>query len=180
MLEDLPDGWQSADIQAALSHVTRFNLAIDCGAHRGTVTAQLLQRFKRVVAIEPSELAERIPYEAEIIRAALGASSGVCSMQHGTENTGQRHVVAGDDTQVITLDSLGLAPDFIKLDIEGMEYHALLGGEATIRAHKPVLMVEDNGLCERYGVTHGECQRLLESWGAKMVEQRNKDYIYTW
>ena len=180
MLDDLPDNWQHRDIAAALGFVTRFRLAIDGGAHRGTVTAQLLRRFERVVAIEPGPLAERIPAQAEVIRAALGSAPGRCGLQDGTENSGQRHVVTGDAVDVITLDALGLAPDFIKLDVEGCEYAALLGGEATIRAHRPVIMLEDNGLSERYGVARGACRALLESWGACCVAVRNKDEIYTW
>ena len=180
MLTDLPDNWQHRDIAVALGFVTRFGLAIDGGAHRGTVTAQLLRRFERVVAIEPGPLAERIPAAAEVIRAALGDKPGRCDMRDGTENTGQRHVVPGDAVDVITLDSLGLAPDFIKLDVEGCEYTALIGGEQTIRTYRPVIMLEDNGLSERYGVARGACRQLLESWGARCVAIRNKDEIYTW
>jgi FkbM family methyltransferase len=40
------------------------------------------------------------------------------------------------------LDDLGLAPFFIKLDIQGYEYKALKGGEQTIALHEPVLLIE--------------------------------------
>lgn len=40
------------------------------------------------------------------------------------------------------LDEFGLAPFFIKLDIQDYEYKALQGAEHTIRAHKPVLLIE--------------------------------------
>lgn len=40
------------------------------------------------------------------------------------------------------LDDLDLAPTFVKLDIQGHEYRALLGAEQTIRGHKPVLLIE--------------------------------------
>jgi FkbM family methyltransferase len=40
------------------------------------------------------------------------------------------------------LDDLGLAPFFIKLDVQGYEYKALRGGEKTIMAHEPVLLIE--------------------------------------
>lgn len=180
MLADLPDNWQHRDIAVALGFVSGFGLAIDGGAHRGTVTAQLLARFDRVVAIEPGPLAERIPAPAEVIRAALGAAPGRCGLADGTENTGQRHVVPGDEVAVITLDSLSLAPDFLKLDVEGCELFALQGGEQTIRTHRPVVMLEDNGLSERYGVARGACRVLLESWGARLVAVRNKDEIYAW
>jgi hypothetical protein len=41
-----------------------------------------------------------------------------------------------------TLDELGLEPFFIKIDVQGYEYNALKGGEKTLRAHEPVLLVE--------------------------------------
>lgn len=180
-LADLPDGWQSREVELALSFVRDFRLAVDGGAHRGTITAQLLRRFSKVVAIEPGPLAERIPVRAEVVRAALGDAPARCSMADGEENTGQRHVVQGDDIAVITLDSLGLAPGFIKLDVEGMEWHAIQGAAETIRAHRPIVMLEENGLCQRYGVAPGEAGRLLQSWGARLVAKtRHKDEIYAW
>ena len=41
-----------------------------------------------------------------------------------------------------TLDSLDLRPTFIKIDVEGLEHEVLQGGERTLRACEPVLMVE--------------------------------------
>lgn len=181
MLADLPDNWQHRDIAAALTFVRGFGLAVDGGAHRGTVTAQLLRRFERVVAIEPGPLAERIPKAADVIRAALGDKPGRCGMRDGLENTGERHCTQGDSVEVITLDSLNLAPDFIKLDVEGWEYFALLGGEQTIRTHRPVVMLEEKGHELRYGLPERAGCTLMESWGAKLVHQtRSRDWIYAW
>lgn len=184
MLSDIPDDWQHADVDKALQFVSRFDLAIDCGAHRGVVTRHLATRFARVVAIEPGPLADQIE-GAEVIRVALGDKPGRCGMADGRWNTGQRHVVAGDEVEVITLDSLNLAPDFIKLDVEGCEYAALLGAEQTIRTHKPVIMLEENGLNRRYGVEDFACQKLLESWGARLVleihgEAPDMDQVFAW
>ena len=47
-----------------------------------------------------------------------------------------------DTCEVRTLDQLGLKPLFIKLDIQGYEYQALKGGEKTIRANEPILLIE--------------------------------------
>lgn len=180
MLKDLPDDHQHKDIAAALSFAKAFNLALDCGAHRGIVTAHLLKRFAHVVSIEPGPLADRIPSAAQVIRAAVGDKPGRCSMRNGQENTGQRYVIPGDDVEIITIDSLNIQPDFIKLDVEGMEYSAIIGAENTIRQYRPVIMLEENGLCQRYGVKDGESGALLESWGARRVAIRNKDWIYSW
>jgi len=40
------------------------------------------------------------------------------------------------------LDDLGLTPFFVKLDIQGYEFRALKGGERTLRACRPVLLIE--------------------------------------
>lgn len=184
-LHDIPDDWQHEDVRCALKFVRDYYLAVDCGAHRGVVTRYLAQRFSKVVAIEPGPLADRIAGADTIIRKALGDKPGRVGMADGKHNTGQRHCVAGDDVEVITLDSLNLAPDFIKLDVEGMEWHALLGAEQTIRKHRPVVMLEENGLNRRYGVADGEAGRLLESWGARRVltlrsNPPDTDEVYAW
>lgn len=183
MLQDIPDNWQHADIDKAVEFCTRFNMAVDCGAHRGVVTRRLAQYFKRVVAIEPSDLADLIDC-ATVIKAALGEVAGQCGMRDGKYNTGQRHVVEGDDVEVITLDSMNIEPDFIKIDVEGREWHVLKGGEDTIRRCQPVIMLEENGLNRRYGVPDGEPGRLLESWGARRVlvlkNGHDEDWVYQW
>jgi FkbM family methyltransferase len=55
------------------------------------------------------------------------------------------------------------APDYIKMDIEGAEFRALLGAEKCFRQHKPVLFL----------ATHGrqiqkQCDELLHSWGYEL------------
>jgi FkbM family methyltransferase len=47
---------------------------------------------------------------------------------------------------VTTIDAFcegrGVAPSFIKIDIEGYEFHAIRGARHTLRAHGPTLLVE--------------------------------------
>lgn len=187
-LRELPLTWQHSDIARALPSIPRRGLAVDCGAHRGIVTSFMAVHFEMVVAIEPSDFAQGIAHpNVQVVQKALGSAPGRCGMAHGRHNTGQRHVVAGDEYEVITLDSLGLIPDFIKVDVEGCEYAAFLGAEATIKEHRPVIMFEENGLNLRYEVPNGASARLLESWGMRLIDTwaneggpREMEYLYGW
>lgn len=185
-MHDLPDDHQHGDVLKGLGFVRKWDLAIDAGAHRGIITNLLKTRFTQVVAIEPSELADRITGDnVSVVRKVLGNAPGRCGMAHGKINSGQRHVVSGDEYEIVTLDSLGLAPDFLKIDVEGMEWHVVVGGEQTIRKHRPVIMFEENGLNARYNVSAGEVGAVLESWGATRVlvtqrDRRDQDWFYSW
>lgn len=43
---------------------------------------------------------------------------------------------------LVRLDDCGLQPDFIKIDVQGLEPKVLAGGLATIRTYRPVIMAE--------------------------------------
>lgn len=54
-----------------------------------------------------------------------------------------RHLsVDSFSVQVERLDALGLAPDLIKIDVQGFEAQVIGGGLHTIATHKPLLIVE--------------------------------------
>lgn len=79
-----------------------------------------------------------------------------------------------------TLDSvIGIyslpKPDFIKMDIEGMEYHALLGMSQTIHNYSPQFHIEIHGadeVCKCENIRR--ITDLFQSWGYSMwhVETR--------
>jgi len=56
------------------------------------------------------------------------------------------HAVAftHDPARLLPLDSFGLAPIAIKIDVEGMEKDVLEGARKTIKEHRPMLMIEMN------------------------------------
>jgi FkbM family methyltransferase len=182
LLEDLPDSHQIHDIERAIAFVKRTHrwVAIDIGAHRGILSRHMLKHFERVIAFEPGPLAAQIDAPITVHQIALGAKSGRVGLKDGTENTGQRHVVTGDDIEIETLDFFGYGANFIKIDVEGMEFDVLLGAYQTLIDSKPVVMFEDNGLCERYGRKKGDAGKLLESWGARMVLKLKNDFVYLW
>jgi FkbM family methyltransferase len=54
-------------------------------------------------------------------------------------------------------------PDFIKMDIEGAELHALNGAKDIFRKYRPILFLATHGREVRQ-----DCRRLLESWEYKI------------
>ncbi len=71
------------------------------------------------------------------------------------------------------LDDCGLQPDFIKIDVQGLEHRVLAGGLETIRKYRPVIMAETI----RYGSDAHEIvkpldYRLMEFDGRGFTEVR--------
>jgi FkbM family methyltransferase len=98
-------------------------------------------------------------------RAALGAQNMPATLDGADNNCGaytMRQSMLGE-VPVIRIDDLGLARcDLIYLDVEGMEYAALMGAQRTIARFSPVVAFEDKGLGKNYGVAAGDIQRWLE------------------
>jgi len=72
--------------------------------------------------------------------------------------------------KIRTLDSYHIKPNFIKIDVEGMELEVLAGAEKTIIESWPVLMVECTG-------THREVRQILEAKGYKNFELQNSNWV---
>lgn len=180
MLADLPRNHDLAHLTKALSFVKNWRLAIDGGAHRGIWTRVLLSKFQTVVAFEPcKENAVHIPKEAMLFERALGDVHKRRGLVPGTENTGQWHLRPGDEVDVVPLDSFRFAEcDFLKLDVEGYELKALMGARQTIQRCKPVVMIEENGLCSRYGAKWGDAEAYLVELGMRKVATCKKDLVF--
>jgi FkbM family methyltransferase len=143
--------------------LTDSEVFIDCGAYDGDTIASVLRatqnRVRRIVAFEPdalsyqrceqfiSTLAADVRQRIELSQLALGAVPGTVSFsQTGTPASS---VVARSaeleriDVPCVRLDDAlaGLAPTFIKMDIEGAELDAIRGGARTIADHAPILTV---------------------------------------
>jgi FkbM family methyltransferase len=50
--------------------------------------------------------------------------------------------VSSKRLSLVRLDDYGLQPDFIKIDVQGLEYRVIAGGLQTIQASRPVIMAE--------------------------------------
>jgi FkbM family methyltransferase len=186
-------GFQIDHLRLALSFVPkdRRRIAVDGGAHVGTWTAEMSRHFKVVHAFEPAEdtfncLRENLSsaLNVTIHRMALGAQAGggaIVDDPTRVGNTGSRYLSASKvgDVPIKALDDLAMEGlDFLKLDVEGFEYFALLGAERTVRRDRPVVLVEEKGFGDRYGLKPRAASTLLESWGARVMARAGKDVVF--
>jgi FkbM family methyltransferase len=155
------------------SGVRAGDIVFDCGAHVGVYTREALSAgAKLVVAIEPApanleclrrNFASEIATGRVIVYAkGVWDKEDVLTFQVDNENSARNQFVPGTEgpeTQqiaVTTIDKVAAElrldrVDLIKMDIEGAEQKALLGGQETIRKHKPRLAV-----CVYHGPTDAE------------------------
>ena len=110
---------------------------------------------------------------------ALGEREGACSLAEGAKNTGQGHVVDGKDVPMWPLDHFDVKNlDFLKLDVEGYELFALKGAEQTIHNQRPAILVEQNGLSERYGYDATDLAVWLKEHGYQRADSWGVDVLY--
>ena len=139
---------------------------VDIGANLGnhTIYAGLFRKAARIIPFEPNPLA----YRLLLLNIALnGLEDQTCfdhigvgaadvpgdgfAMTEREKNLGAARMVPGQgDLQVVRPDDVlrEETPDFIKIDVEGMEMAVLRGLQKTIRRCRPVLLVE----CDRENI----------------------------
>lgn len=179
-------GWtyQKHKLDSAVGYCNRRKLAIDVGGHCGLWSRHLVGMFTEVVAFEP--VAEHRECYLLNVQAdnytlhpvALGDHQGSVSI-HTTEGSSGDSWVDGEGIiPMMMLDDYLLEPDFIKIDCEGYEKFVLLGGEATVRKHKPIVVVEQKpGKAKNFGLRDVEAVELLMKWGYKIEQVLSGDYI---
>jgi FkbM family methyltransferase len=177
--------------RASIKYCKNRDVAIDIGANVGLWTRDLCQYFQQVIAVEPVAdfrncLIKNVPAShLKIYECALGAETSMIDMVITPKNTGHSHVDPASFGQgkikMQTLDSLNLPRfDYVKLDCEGYEFNIVRGGEHCLKEYHPVIVVEQK-FHKDTGITdNGETVALLQSWGARIVEQVRNDVIMAW
>lgn len=108
------------------------------------VNEDAIRLLKRNVAINDAE-----NIKLDYVGFALGKADGFVSKQplKQMHNLGATTFVTSDEEtqyRVKKLDSVltQVRPNFIKIDVEGMEFDVLEGASETIRKNRPILFVE--------------------------------------
>lgn len=193
LLDRDPRGFQIDHLELALSHCMSFRMAVDGGAHIGTWTKALAARFDTVLAFEPARdtfecLAENTAGLAGVCRyhMALGAAHGAAEVIDDPTrpgNTGARYLRIGAgraNAPVVPLDAFGLwEVDFLKLDVEGYELHALTGASGTLQRSWPVVMIECKKFKPpRYGMGPEVAVAFLRDLGYREAARARNDVVF--
>lgn len=160
----------------------RDSICVDIGAHRGDI-------LQHMVAIAPSgthhafealphlaaELQKRFP-AVLVYQMAVSDSCGEADFQYVENDPAysglRRRVYDRPDRRVLTIRVPVATVDdvippgepiaFMKIDIEGGEYHALKGSVSTIRRCQPVIVFEAGSKSTgQYGVTPTDLYELV-------------------
>ena len=128
-------------------------------------------RCKQVIAFEPfprniarfrANMTLNKLRNVTLIERALSDRVGVMRFVEGPDTESGSLSASGTiEVSVMTLDAASLEaapPDIIKMDIEGGELSALLGGMATLQSFRPVLFLATHGEAIHLG-----CLQLLKN-----------------
>ncbi len=148
------------DFAATIAHyLTPESVVADIGANIGEFSVAIARHAKKVYAFEPVTRSRTLlekntaPYPTvEIIACALGNKEGAVSLTPDSEsNSGTYRVTGKGSIPMRTLDSFTIKPDFIKIDVQGLEVQVLQGAVKSIQENKPIILFEISDLTFKYG-----------------------------
>ena len=131
---------------------------IDVGAYNGD-TVRAAQKYfphlRRVIALEPDPKTFRrlekfaasvADLDLEIINAAALDTDGVAELQSAGNRNSTITATASYEhrataVKTVRVDSLTESCDYIKYDVEGAEYEAILGSDGLIKRAHPTLLI---------------------------------------
>lgn len=136
----------------------RIKSVIDAGAYNGDTVKEAVSYFPNldsVIAIEPDpkNFKKLLKYKDSVsgfeltaINAAVAETVGDgAMMSSGNRNSSldstSSYEYKDATVSLITVDSLGASPDYIKYDVEGAELRALIGSHETVLRSHPTILV---------------------------------------
>jgi FkbM family methyltransferase len=107
--------------------------------------------------------------------AALSDKTGRCGLKVNPHNCGDDQTTVGEEIETVSIDSLGVDPDLIYLDIQGDEHAALTGALETLERCSPVIGIEvDNKLAR----LKGDAVALLKDLGYVQFGKSHQDWLF--
>jgi len=174
------------DIHEIMKLCGERKTVLQAGGNVGIWPIEFSKYFAHVVTFEPDPLnyaclvrnTQRYP-NIDTLNFGLSDKSETAGLAREERNCGAHFIQGEGDISLIKIDDMHLQScDLIQLDIEGYEYKALLGGIETIKRFKPVIVVEEKKLGERYGINDDAIIKLLSSLNYKRAQNLHRDIVY--
>jgi len=174
-IKDIKNGVLDEKESTFLSHfINDYSTVLDIGANYGhySVDMSKLCSKGKIYSFEPVPFTFQVLSkilnhfnlnDIELFNSAVSNQKGSVKMtvpvlDFGAPNTGVAYI--GDNTsekyltvdvETLKIDDLKIEGklDFIKIDIEGHEPSAFIGMKATLKKHKPVILIEFSFSCLR-------------------------------
>ena len=187
------DGYYEPELTSLCAqHILPNTDVLDIGANIGfhsVLFASLVQQGQ-VLAVEPTSSAlERLTRnlarnkatdKVQVHHGAVSNTAGTVDIkvipgreEFSTLGEMSHQAVAGEEWQVEkvacdTLDALvqryGLAPKFIKVDVEGFEHQVFSSGAHTLSTHRPIILAElSNVMLQKNGSSAAKVIEMLQS-----------------
>lgn len=185
--------YQQATIDAAVEQVKNFDCAIDVGGNIGLHTVRFASKFQSVHSFEPTDINfECLKKNTETFKnvtlhqVGLGDQAATLKIKlpGDSNNCGNFSIVDFDESddhlleqsiEICTLDSFDLAPDLIKIDVQGFDYNVLVGARDTINQHHPVIIIESESKKSRH-----EISDFLTQLGYSVAAKIRHDQIWVY
>ena len=187
----LHENWEEEETAFMVRCLKPGDGMIDVGANIGVYAIQaasVVGPFGKIHAFEPNkktfEMLDRtmrangFSERCVLHNAGLGASdtTGSFHLSSHATNPGSSYISVrsgGEQVDIHRMDSIEYERPirFIKIDVEGYEYHVIEGAKATLAAHSPTILTEffPRSLKEIGQVCGTRYIELLESLGYRMT-----------
>jgi FkbM family methyltransferase len=176
-------------------NLTNNDVLLDAGSHFGWHSINSSKLCKKIYSFEPQKplyevqklnITQNNINNVELFNLALGSTKEIKNL-HGVDYASesihmgdlslQHDGSVGESVEVTTIDSLNLDKlDYIKIDVQGYEKFLLEGGENTINALKPTIIIEiEDCQLGKFGVHSKDIFNILKN---KNYEILFLDYHY--
>jgi FkbM family methyltransferase len=126
---------------------------LDCGAFDGDTVKQAVEHGYQIessVCFEPdksnfAKLVAKTPTSERRLNLPVAVGAETKTLQFSAQSSSGSQVISkgGTAVQCVSIDEMlfNWRPNLIKMDIEGSEFNALLGAEATIKKFRPNMAI---------------------------------------
>lgn len=193
--DDVEESWKHAlrhvkSIDHAISLCKRTRTAVQAGGNVGLWPVRLAKHFQRVVTFEPEPVSMEclmaniadLP-NVEPVFAAVGEVDGGSNIVRGGLGSHRLMDAPGEPiARVVTIDTYDIKDvDLLQLDVEGYEWHALVGAWRTVQKYHPVIQLEFRDFTKKYGKSDAMIDEMLTQEGYKLVSrQPGSDVVYAY